>query len=69
MSTINQKLGFKPAPRRAYMNLPDSRAEAANLTGARCPACGRTGAIENVIHGKRTRMCTWCPTFWEPEAA
>lgn len=68
MTTINEKLGFKPAGKRSMMNLPDSRAEAADLTSARCPSCHRTGAIENVIHKKRTRMCTWCNTFWEPEA-
>lgn len=71
MTSINSKLGFKPAGKRSMMKLPDDRAAAADLTGARCPACHATGVIEHVIHGKRTRMCTFCvpAVFWEPEEA
>jgi hypothetical protein len=64
---INERLGLKPSGKRAMMNLPTDRSEASDLTSAKCPVCGLRGAIENVIHGQRLRMCTWCSESWTPE--
>lgn len=64
MSSINQKLGIRPAGRRRMMALPTDRAAAADLTAAKCPDCGQRGVIQHVIHGKKTRMCSWCSATW-----
>lgn len=60
MSRINEKLGLKPAGKRAYMKLPKGRAAAAALTSATCPTCGRTGQRESLIRGELKRFCPWC---------
>ncbi len=67
MSHINEKLGLRPAGRRAMMKLPEDRALRNDLTSARCPECGLTGAIEYLTRGERRRMCTWCSTSWTPD--
>jgi hypothetical protein len=36
------------------------------VTAAHCPACDQTGVIENVVHARRLRTCTWCGACWEP---
>ncbi len=44
MSSINGKLGLKPAGKRSFMNLPKNLSERVVITSAKCPLCGRTGA-------------------------
>jgi hypothetical protein len=66
MSKINEKLGLKPAGVRPMMrNLPKRLEDRVALTAATCPACGARGVIENVIHGKRRRLCAWCSEGWD----
>jgi len=64
MSTINQKLGLRRASKRHMMRLPKTLHERTALTSAQCPECSRRGVIENVIHGRRQRCCTWCGHTW-----
>lgn len=66
---INQKLGLRPAGKRKMMNLPKNRHEASALTSAQCPGCTQRGVIENAVHGRRLRCCTWCGNTWTPEEA
>lgn len=65
MTSINEKLGLRRARKRRMMNLPKNISTRADLTAAQCPACGARGVIENVIHGKRRRMCVWCSEGWD----
>lgn len=67
MSRINEKLGLKPAtaPHPLMRNLPKRLTERAALTRLTCPACHRHDVIENVIHGRPRRMCTWCLEGWD----
>ncbi len=67
MSRINEKLGLKPAGKLAMMHLPSNRHAAADLTSAKCPECGLTGAIEYLRFGERRRACTWCGAAWAPD--
>jgi hypothetical protein len=70
MSSINQKLGLKPAGKRAMMKLPADRALRNRITSARCPACDRTGARLTVARNlpPNTLVCTWCTHTWELSA-
>ena len=68
MTTINEKLGLRRAGTRAFMKLPADRAERLALTAAHCPACDQTGVVENVVHGRRLRTCSWCGACWAPDA-
>lgn len=64
MSHINEKLGLRPASKRAMMKLPADRALRNRVTGARCPRCGRTGArLSKVRLG--AVVCGWCSHTWE----
>lgn len=66
MSSINSKMGLKPAGKRSMMKLPTNRAEAAAITSARCPACSRTGArLSKITAGWLT--CSWCAHTWDPK--
>jgi ssDNA-binding Zn-finger/Zn-ribbon topoisomerase 1 len=65
MTTINEKRGLRRAGKRRMMKLPKNRAAAADLTAAQCPKCGSRGVIENVIHGRRRRMCSKCSEGWD----
>lgn len=66
MTSINDKLGIKRAGKRAFMkNLPTTRADAAKVTSAICPACGRTGASPSRTKGQGWLFCTWCSTTFE----
>ena len=63
MTSINSKMGLKPAGKRSMMKLPTDRAEAAKITAAVCPECQRTGArlsktVPNALY------CTWCYHIW-----
>jgi hypothetical protein len=69
MTTINDKLGFKRAGKRAFMkNLPPTRAEAVKVTSAKCPDCGRTGASPSKTKGPGWLSCTWCTAVFERPA-
>ncbi len=68
MTTINDKLGIKRAGKRAMMKLPKDRTEAARITGAHCPTCGRTGARASKTKGPGWLYCTWCNAVWERSA-
>lgn len=63
MSTINGKLGLRPAGQRRMMQLPADHALRNRLTAAKCPACQRTGA-----HLSKRRpgwfVCGWCNETW-----
>lgn len=64
MSTINGKLGIRPAGKRSMMKLPDDRALRAKVTAAQCPACARTGArLSQTKPG--WLVCSWCAQMWE----
>lgn len=65
MTSINQKMGFKPAGKRSMMKLPADKNERIALTAAQCPDCGQRGVIENKIHGRMMRACGWCGNVWE----
>jgi hypothetical protein len=63
VSRINGKLGLRAAGKRNMMKLPTNRAEAARITAAVCPACGRRGAnASKVVPG--ALFCTWCTKTW-----
>lgn len=65
MTSINGKMGLRPAGKRSMMKLPDDRAFRAQLTAARCPACHLTGArVSRVEPGKF--FCEWCNERWTP---
>jgi len=65
MTSINEKMGLPRAGRRSMMKLPKHRAEAVALTSATCPACGRRGVRETVMHQQKRRFCSWCAHTWE----
>jgi hypothetical protein len=65
MTTINSKMGLKPAGKRSMMKLPTDRAEAAKITAAKCPSCQRTGARPSKTKGAGWLWCSWCNTTWE----
>ncbi len=66
MSTINGKLGLKPAGTRSMMKLPEDRALRNRVTSAQCPnpTCGQRRA-----HLSRSKpgwvVCEWCGETWE----
>ena len=67
MSSINEKLGLKPAGKRSFMRLPKSRSQATALTAAQCPVCRQRGLREAVFHGQLKRFCSWCAHSWIAE--
>jgi len=66
MTSINSKLGLKPAGKRSMMHLPKDRAAAAAITCAKCPVCGRTGARQSKTQPGKL-YCTVCNHIWKPE--
>lgn len=64
MTSINSKLGLKPAGRRSMMKLPKDRAAAAAITSAICPECHHTGARPSKTQPGKL-YCTWCNHIWE----
>lgn len=66
MSKINDKLGLKPAGKRAMMNLPSNRSEAAVITATQCPKCGARGVRASAMKDAKF-WCTWCNHRWSPE--
>ncbi len=70
MTSINQKLGLRPAGKRAMMNLPKARAEAAAVTSAKCPRCLRVGRAKvSATKGAGWLYCTWCNELWQTTAS
>lgn len=66
MSSINGKLGLRPAGKRSMMKLPTDRETRSRLTAAVCPSCGRRGAnLSRLQPG--AFVCTWCSHTWTPE--
>jgi hypothetical protein len=67
MSRINEKLGLKPAGKRAFMKLPDDRELRNRLTAAKCPACERTGArLSKLRNREGWFVFSWCQHAWDP---
>lgn len=67
MTRINDKMGLKPAGKRAMMQLPKNRAEAVKITSAQCPHCGARGArLSKTKPG--ALYCTWCNQTFEAPA-
>ena len=66
MTSINSKMGLKPAGKRNMMKLPKDKARAVLLTAAKCPKCEARDARES-----RQReghfWCTHCYHVWLPE--
>lgn len=60
MSSINSKMGIKPAGARARLNA---------LSGVGCPNCPHRHVLSNVIHRRLTWACGVCGHVWEPSAA
>lgn len=67
MSRINEKLGLRSAGKRAMMQLPKNREEAAALTALTCPVCGRRGQ-RVVTKQSAGRLCPHCGFIWAVEA-
>lgn len=66
MSTINGKLGLKPAGQRSMMKLPSDRALRNRVTAAACPACGQCRAHLSKVKGQEGHLvCEWCGQTWE----
>lgn len=65
MSSINGKLGLKPAGKRSMMKLPTDRALRNKITSAVCPACQRTGARPSRTKGPGWVFCANCNHIWE----
>lgn len=65
MSRINEKMGLRPAGKRAFMKLPPNRADAAALTSAKCPECGRRGARPSKTKGRGWAFCSHCSHVWQ----
>ena len=63
MSTINQKLGLRPATRKRPMMRGVGKDAALVARTSRQCHCGHRWVIENVIHGVRRSMCCWCHAF------
>jgi hypothetical protein len=63
MTSINEKLGLKPAGKRAMMKLPQDLTLRAAITAAICPACARRGArLSALVEGEL--WCSWCGHHW-----
>lgn len=61
MTSINSKLGLKPAGARARLN---------SLSGVKCAAaCGHTDTVSVIIHKRLTWCCGWCSHQWQPSPA
>ena len=67
MSRINEKLGLKPAGKRAMMNLPENRAKAAVITSAQCPACEARGQTRASQLSPGYLWCPICNHHWKPK--
>ena len=66
MTSINDKMGLKPAGKRSMMKLPKARSEAAKITSAVCPECKTVGkAKASATKGPGWLYCTWCNHIWE----
>lgn len=63
MSTINGKLGLKPAGKRSMMKLPTDPRVRSAVTSAVCPQCRRRGA--NLWKTQDNSLfCPHCSHIW-----
>lgn len=61
MSTINEQMGYKRAPKRNHTkNLPKNRVAAAAITRAKCPSCEVVGKAKQSATQPGSLYCTWC---------
>jgi hypothetical protein len=66
MTTINDKMGLRRAGKRSMMsNLPKTRAAAAMITAAQCPACQVRGKAKPSATQPGQLYCTWCHHVFE----
>jgi len=68
MTSINSKLGVRPARKRSMMKLPSDLEARSRLTAAECPKCGRRGANASRLQ-PGAYWCTWCSHHWTPAPA
>lgn len=65
MTTINSKMGMKPAGKRSMMKLPEDRALRNRVTAAQCPSCGLYRANLSKVKGREGSLwCTGCGHTW-----
>jgi len=67
MSSINGKLGLRPAGKRAMMKLPTDRALRNRITSAQCPSCGLRNAALSKTQPDHL-WCRACSHTWPLEA-
>jgi hypothetical protein len=65
MTSINSKMGLKPAGQRSMMKLPTDRELRNRITAAQCPACQHTGQRPSKTKGAGWLYCPWCNHVWE----
>jgi hypothetical protein len=65
MTTINSKMGMKPAGKRSMMKLPTDRELRNRITSAICPECQRTGQRPSKTRGPGWLYCPGCNHIWE----
>jgi hypothetical protein len=64
VSSINSKLGLKPAGKRNMMKLPDDARTRSAVTSAVCPNCTRRGANLSKTEATPHLFCTHCAHIW-----
>ncbi len=66
MTSINDKMGLRPAGKRSMMKLPPDRDLRNRVTSAKCPACDLTGAHLSKLRDREGWLvCSWCQHTWE----
>jgi ribosomal protein L37AE/L43A len=63
VTSINEKMGLRPAGKRSMMKLPHDRTLRSLVTSAKCPQCDRTGAQLSKLKAD-TLFCTHCYHTW-----
>ena len=64
MTSINDKLGLRPAGKRSMMKLPKNLATRVRITAAVCPNCERRVARPKPRQPGLV-FCCFCYTTWE----
>jgi hypothetical protein len=58
---------MKPAAETAAPTREEWEAfDRVTLTAVRCPRCHQTVVVENRVHDRRLRTCSWCGACWTP---
>jgi hypothetical protein len=60
VTSINKKLGLKPAGKRPMMKGTGKDAVARKLTSMICPKCPHRWLLVSVTRGIETALCAWC---------